>query len=109
MHAPRRCAPLGWFLGANPWGVRFQAGYGVVHPYHWAQLQGPNRPDGAIVGGPASRDAIDENFPGPPITLGPFDTDDAVYRDVADDYVTNEVGINYSAGSVLLMALLSPA
>lgn len=99
---------LGWFLGANPWGVRFQAGYGVVHPYHWAQLQEPGLPRGAIVGGPASREVIDENDAGPPITLGPYDTADAVYRDVADDYVTNEVGINYSAGSVLLLALLSP-
>ena len=100
---------LGWFLGANPWGVRFQAGYGVVHPYHWAQRQGPNLPDGAIVGGPAPRDAVDENFQGPPITLGPYDTDESVYRDVRKDYVTNEVGINYSAASVLLMALLSPS
>ncbi len=100
---------LGWFLGANPWGVRFQAGYGVVHPYHWAQRQGPNRPDGAIVGGPAPRDVVDENFQGPPITLGPYDTDESVYRDVRKDYVTNEVGINYSAASVLLMALLSPS
>ena len=99
---------LGWFLGANPWGVRFQAGYGVVHPYHWAQLQGQGIPRGAVVGGPASREVIDENYAGPPITLGPYDTDDSVYRDVADDYVTNEVGINYSAGSVLLLALLAP-
>ncbi len=100
---------LGWFLGANPWGVRFQAGYGVEHPYHWAQRQGPNLPDGAIVGGPASRAVIDANYHGPPITLGPYDTAGAVYRDVRDDYVTNEVGITYSAGSVLLMALLSPS
>jgi len=100
---------LGWFLGANPWGVRFQAGYGVVHPYHWAQRQGPNLPDGAIVGGPAPRAVVDENYQGPPITLGPYDTGRAVYRDVRDDYVTNEVGINYSAASVLLMALLSPS
>ena len=99
---------VGWFLGANPWGVRFQAGYGVTHPYHWAQRQGPNRPEGSVVGGPAPRAVVDENFLGP-ITLGPFDTDDAVYRDVRRDYVTNEVGINYSAGSVLLMALLSPS
>jgi endoglucanase len=100
---------LGWFLGANPWGVRFQAGYGVEHPYHWAQRQGPNFPDGAIVGGPASRSVVDANYHGPPITLGPYDTAGAVYRDVRDDYVTNEVGINYGAGSVLLMALLSPS
>ena len=100
---------LGWFLGANPWGVRFQAGYGVRHPYHWAQLQGPALPRGSVVGGPAAKDVIDDNYAGPPIALGPHDTADAVYRDVADDYVTNEVGINYSAGSVLLLALLSPS
>jgi hypothetical protein len=61
------------------------------------------------VGGPAERSVIDDNYPGPPVTLGPFDTDGAVYRDLADDYVTNEVGLTYSAGSVLLLALLSPS
>ena len=100
---------LGWFLGANPWGIRFQAGFGLEHPYHWAQVHDSGIPTGAIVGGPASREVIDENYPGPGITLGPYDTDDSVYRDVADDYVTNEVGLNYSANSVLLLALLSPS
>ena len=76
-------ARLGWFLGANPWGVRFQAGYGVVHPYHWAQLPGaePSRGRGRRRAGLAR--GRRRELPGPPITLGPYDTDDAVYRDVA--------------------------
>jgi hypothetical protein len=98
---------LGWFLGANPWGVRFQASYGVDHPYHWAQLDGPGLPAGAVVGGPAPREVLESQFPGQ-VELGPYDTPDAVYRDAGDDWVTNEVGIPYSAAAVLLMAVLSP-
>jgi endoglucanase len=98
---------LGWFLGANPWGVRFQAGHGVDHPYHWAQLDGPGLPTGAVVGGPAPLDMLESQFPGE-VELGPYDTADAVYRDDGGDWVTNEVGIPYSAAAVLLLAVLSP-
>lgn len=96
-----------WFLGVNPWGVRFQAGFGVVHPYHWSQLQGPNLPLGAVPGGPASVATINANSD-TDLEPGPFDTEQAAYRDVEFDYVTNEVGIPYNAGPVLVMALLSP-
>ena len=95
----------GWFLGANPWGVRFQGGYGVLHPYHWAQLGGPNRPKGAILGGPAPVSDINAN--GATFVPGPFDTATVGYRDVPDDYVTNEVGITYNASAVLFAALLA--
>ena len=95
----------GWFLGANPWGVRFQGGYGVHHPYHWAQLQGPERPAGAIVGGPAPVSDINSN--GAPFVAGPYDTATVGYRDAANDYVTNEVGITYNASAVLFAALLA--
>lgn len=100
---------LSWFLGANPWGLRFQVGYGVHHPHHWATVLGPDLPKGAIVGGPAPAEDLRGQEFLPPLTLGPFDTEEAVYRDHVDDYVTNEVSINYQAGSVLLMALLSPS
>ncbi len=98
---------LGWFLGANPWGVRFQAGHGVDNPYHWAQLDGPGIPDGAVVGGPETYAVVDDQDPGPTVELGPYDTEAAVYRDVAEDWVTNEVGIPYNAAAVLLLAVLS--
>lgn len=98
---------LGWFLGVNPWGVRFQAGFGVRRPYHWAQLTGPNVPLGAVPGGPASVATINANSDSD-FKPGPFDTEQAAYRDVKFDYVTNEVDIPYNAGPVLLMALLSP-
>lgn len=94
-----------WFLGANPWGVRFQGGYGVHHPYHWAQLKGPELPGGAVVGGPAP--VADINSNGDPFVPGPYDTATVGYRDVADDYVTNEVGITYNASAVLFAALLA--
>lgn len=99
---------LGWFLGTNPWGVRFQAGHGIDHPYHWAQLEGPGLPAGAVVGGPAPYDVVDGQYPGPTVELGPYDTTAATYRDVPDDWVTNEVGLAYSSPAVLLMAVLSP-
>ncbi len=95
----------GWFLGANPWGVRFQGAYGVVHPYHWSQLDGSNRPRGAVVGGPAP--IADINAQGRPFVPGPYDTPTVGYRDAADDYVTNEVGLSYNAPAVLFAALLA--
>jgi endoglucanase len=95
----------GWFLGANPWGVRFQGAYGVQHPYHWSQLGGANRPRGAVVGGPAPVADISAN--GDPFVPGPFDTATVGYRDVPDDYVTNEVGITYNSSAVLFAALLA--
>ena len=98
---------LGWFLGANPWGMRFQAGHGIDHPYHWAQIDGPGIPDGAVVGGPETYAVVDGQYPGPTVVLGPYDTEAAVYRDAADDWVTNEVGIPYNASAVLLLAMLS--
>ena len=97
-----------YFLGRNPWGRRFQTGYGIVYPYHWAQLViGPNAPLGAVPGGPASLAEINANT-STPMAAGPFDTAAAAYRDAGFDYVTNELGIPYNAAPVLQMALLSP-
>jgi hypothetical protein len=77
----------------------------VLHPYHWSQLGGPNRPRGAVVGGPAPVADITSN--GDPFVPGPFDTATVGYRDVPDDYVTNEVGITYNSSAVLFAALLA--
>lgn len=96
----------GWFLGANAWGVRFQAGYGVEHPYHWAQVLSPDpRPVGAVVGGPAPVESIERNAVAPAYEPGPFDTPAVGYRDHRLDYVSNEVSLGYQAPWVLAAAL----
>ena len=96
----------GWFLGANPWGVRFQAGYGVEEPYHWAQVLSPDpRPVGAVVGGPAPVESIVANTFAPAYEPGPYDTARVGYRDHRRDYVSNEVSLGYQAPWVLAAAL----
>ncbi|MGA8256741.1 MAG: glycoside hydrolase family 9 protein [Nocardioides sp.] len=98
----------GWFLGANPWGRRWQAGYGVQNPYHWAfRSTGAVRPAGAVVGGPAPVSVIEANNISGPYVPGPYDTAEVGYRDDPRDYVTNEVGIPYNAPGVLMSALLA--
>ena len=62
---------------------------------------------GRVVGGPAPLADINANR-GNDLTLGPFDTRQQTYRDLADDYVMNEVGIGYSAPAALHFALISP-
>ncbi len=97
----------GWFLGVNPWGLRWQAEVGGIEdPYHWVQAVGLDI-SGAVVGGPAPLADINANR-GNDLTLGPFDTRRQTYRDLADDYVMNEVGIGYSAPAALHFALISP-
>ncbi len=96
----------GWFLGVNPWGLRWQASLGIEHPYHWVQAVGLDV-QGAVVGGPAPLSAINDNREDD-ISLGDFDTRQQTYRDLANDYVLNEVGIGYSAPAALHFALISP-
>lgn len=98
----------GWFLGANPWGRRWQAGLGVEKPYHWAyRSSGPVRPAGAVVGGPAPVSVIEANNISGPYVPGPYDTSEIGYRDDPRDYVTNEVGIPYHGPGVVLSAILA--
>ncbi len=97
----------GWFLGVNPWQLRWQAGEGgIEHPYHWVQTVDLGLA-GAVVGGPAPLADINDNRPDA-LTLGDLDTDQQTYQDLADDYVMNEVGIGYSAPAALHFALISP-
>ncbi len=100
----------GWFLGVNPWGNRWQSDVGgaIENPYHWVQALDPPRDlPGAVVGGPAPLADVNANR-SDDLALGLFDTTDQTYRDLADDYVMNEVGIGYSAPAVLHFALISP-
>ncbi|WP_146207277.1 glycoside hydrolase family 9 protein [Nocardioides silvaticus] len=104
--APALLRATGWFLGANPWQLRWQAEVGdVEHPYHWVQAVGREL-SGAVVGGPAPLGDINDNREDD-VALGPFDTEDQTYQDLADDYVMNEVGIGYSAPAALHFALIS--
>lgn len=103
---------VGWFLGVNPWGLRWQVGVpgGTSHPYHWTTGIGATPPLGAVPGGPTRLRTINANRceTCAPIVPGPFDTAALTYQDDADDWVMNEIGINYNAPAVLLLALLQP-
>ncbi len=104
---PALARATGWFLGVNPWGLRWQAvAGGIERPYHWVQAVDLDLL-GAVVGGPAPLADINANR-GNDLTLGRFDTRQQTYRDLADDYVMNEVGIGYSAPAALHFALISP-
>lgn len=110
----------GWFLGVNPWGVRFQvegttAGAtvhdGVTGPYHWTTALGRPLPVGAVPGGPADQATIDgqRSYCCAPIVLRAHDTPQQVYhRGDTQDYVMNEIGLAYNAPALLHFALLSP-
>lgn len=110
----------GWFLGVNPWGLRFQVVYDdgagdvdpedwVQQPYHWTVGIGHAPPEGAVPGGPTDLATINDNRCDTcePLVLGPFDSAAQTYQDRPDDWVMNEIGINYNAPAVLHFALLS--
>jgi endoglucanase len=97
-----------WLLGRNPWGAGFVVGFGPKrprHPHHWESLDGPGRPKGAVVGGPAARSVIAEQklrlLRSP---FRKFNSRRAVYEDNVEDYVTSEPAIDYTAASILLVA-----
>lgn len=50
-----------YLLGLNPWGASFISGFGPHSPrkiHSWASVFGDGLPNGAVVGGPAPRNAI---------------------------------------------------
>ena len=99
-----------YLLGRNPYGASFVVGpasFEAHDPHHPAYLKGSARTllDGAVVGGIARRDSIE----GQHLKLAPgparrFDSDRVVYEDRRADYVTSEVGLSYSAATILLVA-----
>jgi hypothetical protein len=105
--APAGLRATGWFLGVNPWQLRWQANLGgIEHPYHWVQAVGLDV-QGAVVGGPAPLAVINKNRR-KDLVRGPFDSKRQTYQDRGNDYVMNEVGIGYSAPAALHFALVSP-
>ena len=103
-----------YLLGRNPWGQSFLVGRSrreAGAPHHSAFLKGNPRRllDGAVVGGPASAQALKES--GMSVRrsrLTRFDSPAAMYEDRRDDYVTSEVGLAYSSYAILLVAALGP-
>ena len=95
-----------YLLGRNPFGASFVVGYGPKapkHPHHWASVFGAGLPAGAVVGGPAPIEQIeDQGFR----ARGPLQSSFAAYVDERRDYVTSEPALDYAAASILLLAAL---
>jgi endoglucanase len=108
--SPRGCAVAAgardYMLGRNPFGASFVVGYGpkaAEHPHHWASVDGPGLPAGAVVGGPAPIEQIEaQGFR----ARGPLQSRFAAYVDERRNYVTSEPALDYAAASILLLAAL---
>ncbi len=100
-----------WLLGRNQWGASFVVGHGpsaARHPHHWASLQGAGRPVGAVVGGPTTRAIIREQRSGFRFrSRSPFNGR-IVYEDNVENYVTSEVSLDYTAGTLFNLAVAAP-
>lgn len=95
-----------WMFGRNQWGASFVVGSGPNAPrkvHSWASLGGDGLPLGAVVDGPATFATVTEQLTA---RLGPLDTPDAFYEDRREDYVTSEPALDFTASSVLLLAVL---
>ncbi|HYI38128.1 MAG TPA: glycoside hydrolase family 9 protein, partial [Thermoleophilaceae bacterium] len=103
-----------YLLGRNPWGQSFVVGPSrreAGAPHHSAYLKGNPRRllNGAVVGGPASAQALkDSNMTVKRSRFSRFNSSAAIYEDRRDDYVTSEVGLAYSSYAILLVAALGP-
>jgi hypothetical protein len=96
-----------YVLGRNPWGAGFVVGLGANsprHPHHWASTLGPALPKGAVVGGPAPLSSVKQQKV--PLPHNPFNSPRAVYTDNAENYVSSEPAIDYTADTILLFAAL---
>ena len=108
--SPRGCGVAAgardYMLGRNPFGASFIVGYGpkaAQHPHHWASVDGPGLPVGAVVGGPAPLSQIEaQGFR----ARGPLQSNFAAYVDERRNYVTSEPALDYAAASILLLAAL---
>ncbi|HWJ83463.1 MAG TPA: glycoside hydrolase family 9 protein, partial [Nocardioides sp.] len=106
---PAALRGLGWFLGVNPWGRRWEVGVpgGTRNPHHWIRGLGTvGQPVGAVPGGPTT---VAQYADSPWIDRHPgrYDTKLQYYADDVDDYIANEIGLQYNAPAVLHFALIS--
>jgi endoglucanase len=96
-------------IGLNPWGSSLIAGYGPNSPvniHSWASTFGPALPDGAVVGGPASKRSLSSERIHLAKPASPFNSSKGVYEDRVEDYVTSEPALDYAAATILLQAAL---
>lgn len=106
-------AQRNFIFGVNPWGVSFVNGTGTVYPHHphhqIADLTGEEL-RGFWDEGPVTR----STFEGEGIELGradeyaAFQTDEAVYHDITEDYVTNEPTITMNSVGLIFAVWFVP-
>jgi hypothetical protein len=107
---------LDYVFGRNPWGVSFLIGAGTNWPQepHHRISRLSLRPlglklEGAWLGGPVAASVFNEQ--GISLANGDeyarFQSEQAVYHDDINDYVTNEASIPLNATGLLLMATLA--
>ncbi len=98
-----------WLFGRNQWGASFVVGSGPNAPrkvHSWASVYGDGVPKGAVVDGPSTLAEVTGQLPATP---GPLDRPDAFYEDRRADYVTSEPALDFTAGSILLLAVVDRA
>lgn len=102
-----------YLLGGNPWGVAFVNSVGVTWPHH-PHHQVADLTGAELVGfwdeGPVLRTTFEEQgitLSGPDI-YALFQSDEAVYHDDVEDYVTNEPTISMNAVGLALTSWYAP-
>lgn len=99
---------LHWIFGQNPFGLSFMVGVGTnwpANPHHQIALLAKRRIDGALVGGPSTISQLSQR-PSRTDAYAKWSTDDDVYTDVFDEYVTNEPAIDFIATLPFVIAEL---
>lgn len=89
---------LHYILGRNPFGISLVTGAGsqsAQHPYHqFSKMGGFKEPvPGLVVGGPNNHVPLEKIFLGP----GPVKYPGKNYEDQFENYLVNEVAINFTA------------
>lgn len=101
-----------YMLGRNQWGISFIQGIGSQYTRHFhhqiAYLMDGYLP-GGFAAGPVSKEALEAyNIPfANEDYLSQFQTEDAVYRDDRQDYVTNEPTITANATAIFVFGYYS--
>jgi endoglucanase len=99
---------LHWIFGQNPFGLSFMVGVGTTwpaNPHHQIAALTKHRVDGALVGGPSMLSQLSQR-PSRTDPYAKWSTDDVVYTDVFDEYVTNEPAIDFIATLPFVIAEL---
>jgi endoglucanase len=99
---------LHWIFGQNPFGLSFMIGVGTnwpANPHHQIAALTKRRIDGALVGGPSAIAQLSQR-PSRTDAYAKWSTDEVVYTDVFDEYVTNEPAIDFIATLPFVIAEL---